>query len=275
MGILNAPFINIFGIYFTPEIALCCGNIFSYLVSSKAKLVLKLKEKVKIANDTYDFVFNPDKKLNFQPGQYLEWTLAHKKMDNRGIRRYFTIASSPTEKDLIMGVKFYDKPSSYKKALTSLNKRGIVVAGQLAGDFTLPKDKDKKLIFIAGGIGVTPFRSMIKYLLDNNEKRDIVIFYSNKNFHDIAYKDIFDQAAKKLHIKVIYCLSDVGSMPPDWDGETGFINEAMMKKYVPDFMERMFYISGPRSMILTFQKALKEAGISKTHIKTDFFPGFA
>ena len=275
VGFLNAPFVNIAGFYFTPEIALCCGNIFSYLVSSKDKLVLKLKEKVQIANDTYDFVFNPDKKLNFQPGQYLEWTLAHKKMDNRGIRRYFTIASSPTEKELIMGVKFYDKPSSYKKALISLNKGGIVVAGQLAGDFTLPKDKEKKLVFIAGGIGVTPFRSMIKYLLDNNEKRDIVIFYSNRNFQDIAYKNIFDQAAKKLHIKVIYCLSDADSRPPDWEGETGFINEAMMKKYVPDFMERMFYISGPRSMILTFQKALKEAGISKTHIKTDFFPGFA
>ena len=101
-----------------------------------------------------------------------------------------------------MGVKFYDKPSTYKKTLISLNNGGIVVAGQLAGDFTLPEEKDKKLVFIAGGIGVTPFRSMIKYLVDNNEKRDIVIFYSNKRFNDIAYKDIFDQAEKKLALKL-------------------------------------------------------------------------
>ena len=139
-------------------------------------------------------------KLKFKPGQYLEWTLPHEKIDNRGMRRYFTIASSPTEKDMIMGVKFYDKPSSYKQSLISLENQGIVVASQLAGDFTLPKDKNKKLIFIAGGIGVTPFRSMIKYLIDNNEKRDIVIFYSNKSFADIAYKEIFDEAAKKLRI---------------------------------------------------------------------------
>ncbi|MGD0577001.1 MAG: oxidoreductase [Candidatus Staskawiczbacteria bacterium] len=273
VGFLNAPFVNVAGFYFTPEIALAVGNIFSFIASPKEKLILKLKEKVKIAKDTYNFVFSS--KLNFQPGQYLEWTLAHEKADNRGIRRYFTIASSPTENEIMMGVKFYENPSSYKKSLISLNKGGIVVASQLAGDFILPKDKNKKLIFIAGGIGVTPFRSMIKYLLDKNEKRDIIIFYSNKSFHDIAYKEIFDQAAKKLGIKVIYCLSDSDSMPPDWEGETGFISEKMMRKYAPDFEERMFYISGPRSMILTFKKALTDAGIRNSHVKTDFFPGFA
>ena len=106
VGFLNAPFAVIGSFYTTPEVALALGNIYSYLVSSKEKLILKLKEKVKIANDTYDFVFDTNKKLNFKPGQYLEWTLAHNKNDNRGIRRYFTIASSPTENEIIMGVKF-------------------------------------------------------------------------------------------------------------------------------------------------------------------------
>ena len=273
VGFLNAPFIGFGSFYTTPEIALALGNIYSYLVSSKEKLVLRLKEKVKIANDTYDFIFSADKNLKFKPGQYLEWTLGHPstllrggiKMDNRGMRRYFTIASSPTENEIIMGVKFYDKPSTYKQSLIGLKKDGIVVASQLAGDFTLPEDKSKKLVFIAGGIGITPFRSMIKYLTDKNEKRDIVIFYSNKTAGDIAYKDIFDEAEKKLGIKTIYHLTD----------EKGFLNHKIIEQYVPDFKERMFYISGPRSMILTFQKALKEAGIHKSHIKTDFFPGFA
>jgi ferredoxin-NADP reductase len=275
VGFLNAPFVGIGGFYTTPEIALVLGNIFSYIVSSKEKLILKLKQKIKIADNTYDFVFGSDKNLNFKPGQYLEWTLQHEKMDNRGMRRYFTIASSPTEKEIIMGVKFYDKPSSYKQSLVSLKPGEIVVASQLAGDFTLSENKDKKLTFIAGGIGVTPFRSMIKYLIDKNEKRDIIIFYSNRVFTDIAYKEIFDQAQQKLKIKTIYCLSDLNSIPQGWKGEKGFVNEGMIKKYAPDFMDRMFYISGPRSMILTFQKALKNAGVHKSHIRTDFFPGFA
>jgi ferredoxin-NADP reductase len=269
------PFVNIAGVYFTPEIALLVGNIFSYIVSPKEKLILKLEDVNKIAENTYDFIFSPDRKLNFKPGQYLEWTLQHEKMDNRGMRRYFTIASSPTEKDIIMGVKFYDKPSSYKQSLISLKAGEIIVASQLSGDFILPKDTNKKLLFIAGGIGITPFRSIIKYLIDTNEKRDIVLFYSNKSFNDIAYKEIFDLAAQKIGTKIIYCLSDQKSMPPDWAGETGFISKEMIEKYVPDFMERMFYISGPRSMILTFKKVLKDAGIRKNYIITDFFPGFA
>lgn len=128
VGFLNAPFIGIGNFYSTPEIALVAGNVFSYIVSSKEKLILKLERKIKIADNTYDFVFKPDKKLNFKPGQYLEWTLQHEKMDNRGMRRYFTIASSPTEKEIIMGIKFYDKPSSYKQALISLESGGIVAA---------------------------------------------------------------------------------------------------------------------------------------------------
>ena len=265
VGFLNAPFIGIGNFYTTPEMALAFGNVYSYLVSSKEKLILKLKERVQVANETYDFIFNTNRKLDFQPGQYLEWTLAHEKIDNRGMRRYFTIASSPTENEIIMGIKFYDKPSTYKQSLINIKKDDIVVASQLAGDFVLPNDKNKKLVFIAGGIGVTPFRSMIKYLIDTNEKRDIIIFYSNKTANDIAYKNIFDEAEKKLGIKTIYHQTD----------ESGFLTCNIIEKYVPDLKERMFYISGPRSMILTFDKALKDAGVHKNHIKTDFFPGFA
>ncbi len=275
VGFLCVPSVHFGSTYFTPEIALLIGNVFSYFASPKLKLILTLKEKTKIANNTFDFVFKPNRRLKFKPGQYLEWTLGHERMDNRGMRRYFTIASSPTEDKLTMGVKFYDKPSSYKQALVALNLEDTLVASQLAGEFVLPKDKNKKLVFIAGGIGVTPFRSMIKYLIDKNEKRDIIIFYSNNTVNEIAYKDIFDQAYEKLGIRTIYCLSDSNSMSTGWEGECGFVNNEMITKYAPDFKNRMFYISGPRSMILSFQETLKNAGVPKNHIKTDFFPGFA
>ncbi len=139
----------------------------------------------------------------------------------------------------------------------------MLVASQLAGEFTLPKDLNKKLCFIAGGIGITPFRSMIKFLLDTNQKRDITLLFSNKTELDIVYKDIFDQAFLKLGIKTVYVNTD----------KMGFIDEMMIREQVFDFKDRTFYISGPHSMIDAFEKTLKNLGVK--NIKVDFFPGYA
>ena len=117
IGILYAPFIYVAGIFSTPELALLVGNIFSYLVSPKYKMMLKLIRREQVAHDTYDFFFELDRNITFKSGQYLEWTLAHDDSDNRGVRRYFTIASAPTENEIRMGVKFYPEPSTFKTAL--------------------------------------------------------------------------------------------------------------------------------------------------------------
>jgi ferredoxin-NADP reductase len=274
-GVLYAPFVNILGFYFSPELALSAANIFSYIVSPKGRLMLSLMKKTNIAQDTYDFDFRVEGTPKFKPGQYMEWTLKHEKQDARGMRRYFTIASSPTEKEIKIGVKFYPKPSSYKKTLESLKPGDLIVASQLAGDFTLPKDTSKKLVFLAGGIGVTPFRSMVKYLLDTGEKRDIAMFYANNSFSDVAYRDMFDLAQKTFGMKMIYTLNETTHVPPDFTYERGLITASMIEEKVPDFKERMFYISGPRSMITSFEKTLKGMGVPHHRIKTDFFPGFA
>jgi ferredoxin-NADP reductase len=139
----------------------------------------------------------------------------------------------------------------------------------------LPKNQHQKLVFLAGGIGVTPFRSMIKYLTDINEKRDIIMFYANGSFIDIAYQEVFDQAHQNLGIKTIYTLNNLTGVPADFDHQEGLVTRNMIVQKVPDYQERVFYISGPRTMIESFQKTLKEMGIPKRNIKTDFFPGFA
>lgn len=258
--------------YSTPELALLVGNIFAYAVSPKKKLILELKEKIPVAVEVYDFLFKHEQKFKFKPGQYMEWTLGHDGQDVRGIRRYFTIASSPTENDIRMGVKFYPNSSSFKQSMLSLNPGDKIVASQLAGDFVLPKDKDKKLVFIAGGIGVTPFRSMIKYLLDTEEKRDIILLFSNYTPADIMYKDIFDQADRQLGIKTIYNISNT-PYPSDWRGERGFIDEQMIKRTVPDYKERTFYLSGSHGMVVAFDEILHKMAVPKRQIKKDFFPG--
>lgn len=245
----------------TPELALVVGNIFSYAVSSKQKLTMVFKNKTQVASGIWNYVFTTDQKLNFQPGQYLEWTLSHPHPDARGNRRYFSIASSPTEANLIFGTKFYESGSSFKKYLSNIKPGEINMASQLAGDFTLPKDINQKCVFIAGGIGITPFRSMIKYLLNIGQSRPIILLYSCKTREEFAYTDVFNQAQKELNIKTIY--------------QVGRIDEAMIKTEVPDYKDRLFYLSGPHSLVSSFGQLLHQMGVSRHQIRIDFFPGYA
>lgn len=274
VGILYTPQFHILSWYATPELGLLIGNAYAYLVSPKEKLLLYLKERIQISPDMYDFVFAPRKKMNYTAGQYMEWTLQHPKTDSRGNRRYFTLASSPTEDTLRIGVKFVPTGSSFKNVLLHMDPKMPLVAAQLTGDFTLPKDQTKKLVFLGGGIGITPFRSILKYLTDKNEKRDIVLFYSNKTASEIVYKDVFDAAEKTLGIKTIYTVTDPAQVPADWKGKTGRVDANMITQLVPDFKQRTYYISGPHAMVTGYERLLSSLGIPSTQIVIDYFPGF-
>lgn len=271
VAILFAPYTHIGSTYFTPEIALLIGNIFAYTVSPKGRFMLTLVEKKQIADGTYEFIFTPDRPFAFRAGQYLEWTLAHSPSDSRGNRRFFTIASSPTENTVRLGVKFYSPESTFKRALLALTPGQKISASHLAGEFTMPKDTKEKLVFIAGGIGVTPFRSMAQYLIDTKEARPVTLLYSNKTAAEIAYKDIFDTAGA-AGIKTVYAVTNEKAPVPGM--HNGFIDAALIEREVPDYKERMFYISGPHAMVEAFKKTLREMGVPRWHVKTDYFPGF-
>lgn len=263
VGFLFAPNLHFGSFYSTPELALVLGNIFSYVVSPKGKYVLKLKERIQTARDTFDYVFTSDRTLSFKPGQYMEWTLLHDQIDSRGNRRYFTLASSPTENEVHLGVRQYSKSSSFKTSLQEMEMGSKIVASQLAGDFVLPNDPKEKLAFIAGGIGITPFRSMVQHMLDTKEKRTVTLFYSNRSQQYIAYKDVFDKANVEFGMKTIYVCTD----------SQGMISAGLIQKEVADYIDRTFYISGPNAMVSSFKSILKSLGISSKRIKTDYFPG--
>jgi ferredoxin-NADP reductase len=261
--------------YTTPEQALVIGNVFSYLVSPKWKVVSTIKNRRWLSPDTIEILLPLQKQLAFAPGQYMEWTLPHEKADSRGTRRYFTIASSPTEDVLRLGVKLYPKSSSFKTALAESDGDTPIVGAQVSGDFTLPRDATRKLAFIAGGIGITPFRSMIKYLLDTKQPRPIVLLYSNKTADEMVYRDVFDQARQELGIRTVYTFTDRAKRSPGWNGRVGRIDAKMIAAEVPDYRERTFYLSGPQAMVDAFEATLNRMGVSGDQIKTDFFPGFA
>jgi ferredoxin-NADP reductase len=273
VGGLAAPSIHIGGYYLTPEVALLVGNVFAYVVSPKGRFALTLVRIEQAANGAYDFVFKSDRKVNFQPGQYLEWTLGVKHADNRGNRRSFTIASAPTEEDVRLGVKFYPEASAFKRALAAMRPGDEIYASQLAGSFVLPKNPDTKLAFIAGGIGITPFRSMLQYLIDRKEKREVVVLYGNAKVKDIAYGDVLERAESELGIRTVYA---VAAEPTPVQGtHAGFIDAELIRRQVPDFKERTFFLSGPHVMVDNFKRTLREMGVPRSRIKTDFFPGLA
>jgi len=271
VGFLFAPNVHIGSFYFTPELALLVGNLFAWVVSPKGRLVLTLERIEQSAADTYDFVFSAPRRLAFQAGQYLEWTLGLDHADSRGNRRYFTVASAPTEDDIRLGVKFYPESSAFKRGLGAMEPGDTIYAAQLAGDFTLPADPNAKLAFLAGGIGITPFRSMLQYLLDRKEARPIVVLYGAENQDDIAYRDVLDAAWQELEIPTIYAVAN-GSKRGQYPG---MIDARLVREAIPDYRQRTFYVSGPQAMVKALRHVLVTMGVHRSRIKVDFFPGFA
>jgi ferredoxin-NADP reductase/Na+-translocating ferredoxin:NAD+ oxidoreductase RnfD subunit len=267
VGVMFPPQFNILGMFASPEFALIIGNLFAYIAGPRAKTRLHFKGRRRLSRDSMDFTFKPERPFAYQPGQYMELTFQHPHTDSRGARRYFTLSSSPTEQDIRLGIKFYEPGSSYKRALLGITPNTPIIAGQLGGDFTLPKDTAKKLVFIAGGIGITPFRSMIKYLLDRDERREITLLYAAKTTDDHVYRDVFDKAATKLGIHVIYITTS---------GKTKRARyEQLIAKHVPDYRDCTFYISGPHAMVTDTEHVLETMGVSFVRIKKDFFSGYA
>lgn len=274
VGLLYGSQFHIGPFFASPELALVLGNVLSYLLSPKKKLFVHVKKINKLSSDIYEFVFAKTQLFSFIPGQYLEWTVGHAHVDTRGNRRYFTIASSPTEPDIRLGVKMAKNGSSFKKALVNLSQTSPVIGGQLSGDFVLPENKHQKLVFIAGGIGITPFRSMVKYLLDIKEKRDVVLFYTAASPDEFVYKDVFSEAERRFGFKTVYVITNPDNAPADWKGSVGYLTPELVKQHISDFRSRTYYLSGPNRMIESYKKLLSTLGIPFNKIVTDYFPGF-
>ena len=272
VGLLSAHGIHIGHYFFSPEAAFLVGNLFAWSVSPKGRFRMTLLKIEQIAADCHEFVFRPDRSLNFASGQYLDWTLHLPNADNRGNRRSFTIASAPGEDHVRLGVKFYDRPSAFKRQLSSLKPGDVIFGSQIAGTFTLPRDPARKLLFIAGGIGITPFRSMVRDLVNRHEARDIVLVYGNRHAGEIAYGELLDEAAREIGLRTVHVISDD---PPDAHNHlTGFIDADVVRREVPDVAERVVYISGPQAMVSQLRERLAGSGIPRRQNRTDFFPGF-
>ncbi|MEK7602856.1 MAG: FAD-dependent oxidoreductase [Patescibacteria group bacterium] len=221
--------------------------------------------KVEPLNDKIiSFSFQKPPGFHYIAGQFIELILFHKEPDDRGIKRWFTLSSSPSEELLTITTKFSTQnSSSLKSALWLLNIGQTVKLTDAMGDFVLPKNNLRPLLMVAGGIGITPVHSMLRWTVSQNEKRTIDVMYGVHSENEIVFEKEIRSAAN---------LEIVVSDPVNWRGKTGILNSPMVFPSIKK--EHLVYLSGPETMIEQLFYDLKLAGVPPENLVTDFFPGY-
>jgi ferredoxin-NADP reductase/nitrite reductase/ring-hydroxylating ferredoxin subunit len=233
-------------------------------------------------------VQNGKRQLEYSAGQFAFFDIGSVYNDPEGPIRHFTIASSPIEDFIMISTRIRDTP--YKKRLSSLEENTTIVKVRgPEGKFTLHEDYSKPAVFLSGGIGVTPFRSMIKYATDKQLPIKIVMFDSNRNQTNILYKREFDKCANiNKNLKIVYTVTEEeggeetssslsSSRTVTWNGERGRIDKAMLTRYLSDndIKSSIFYICGPPGMVNAMQNLVQnELQIPKEQIKIEEFTGY-
>ncbi len=214
------------------------------------------------------FWFKPPRTIRYTAGQFIEMYLPHDNPDERGIKHFFTLSSSPTEKLISISTKFAGaKSSTFKKTLFKLKPGAKIKLVEPMGDFVLPKDKTIPLVFVAGGIGITPFRSMVKWLSDTSEKRDIEALLAANAPKDFVFVDLFQRYGARV--------TQIVLEPADnWHGQTGKLSGDRIHQLIDKLQSKRIYVSGPEPLVEIVEKDLLEIGIAGSQLVLDFFPNY-
>lgn len=223
---------------------------------------LKLIKKRNETKDIITFIFEPEKKFKWKAGQYLILSATHKNPDNRGKMRFFTISSAPFESNPSITTRM-DKieSSSFKKALAGLKIGSVISAKGPDGDFVIENVMNKKYIFIAKGVGITPFISILKQLNYDKKEINALLLYINRD--EIAFEDELKKILKnqpKLKLLNLKTLNDV--------------KKYVIKNLKNDISKYDFYVSGASIMVIETESLLNNLGIKKDKQKFDYFSGY-
>lgn len=217
------------------------------------------------------FRFENKPNVDFKAGQFFLVTI---KVDGKDSAKHFSFSNSPTEKGYIEFTKrITDSP--YSKALQSLRTRDWAGIKMPMGSFTF-EGEYKKIAFLSGGIGITPIRSICKFVTDSKIDADIVLLYGNNMEKDIIFRqDLDEMAMVNDKLRVVYTLTSKDIDNRAWGGRTGYIDAAMVKGEIPDYSERVFFICGPPTMVGSLTKILKDAlSVPTERIRLERFAGY-
>jgi ferredoxin-NADP reductase len=236
------------------------------------KTVLRGKEE--IADGTVAFHFQKPGGFAFKAGQFGDFTLINPvETDAEGNIRGFSLASAPYEVDLMLATRMRD--TAFKRVLRTMEIGTEVSLDAPYGSFTLHNNPRIPAVFLTGGIGVTPVRSIVLQAAHDNLPHKIFLFDSNRRPEDAAFLDeLIEAQEKNPNYTFIGTMTGIEKSGTKWDGEIGYITKAMLEKYIGDLTLPIYYLAGPASMVTAMRKTLKEAEVDDDNTRTEEFSGY-
>ena len=234
----------------------------------------KLQRKEEVANGTMAFHFEKPAGLTFKAGQFGDFTLINPvETDTEGNTRGFSLASAPYEGDLMFATRMRD--TAFKRVLRTMEIETEVSLDAPYGSFTLHNNARIPAVFLTGGIGVTPVRSIILQATHDNLPHNIFLFDSNRRPEDAAFlNQLMDAQKKNQNYTFVGTMTEMEKSSWRWDSETGYITKAMLVKYIRDLTLPIYYLAGPAAMVTAMRKTLNEAGVDDDNIRTEEFSGY-
>ena len=232
---------------------------------------LKIKEVIQRTYNVKSVRLEISKWIDFKAGQFLCATLKTEKE----CKRYLSISSSPTERDYIEFTKKLTE-SDFSRILDTLKPGDKLKIQYPLGKFTLEdnaKDTKGKIAFLSGGIGITPIRSIAKYVVDKNLGTNMVLLYANRTARDIVFREDFESMQERYpKLRVVHVLCET---TPGFECVVGRINVQIIKDNIPDYAQRKFYLCGPPPMVAAMKKILTdELNLPKESVVTENFVGY-
>ena len=234
----------------------------------------KLKDRKEVAEGTMSFRFEKPSGWTFKAGQYLDMTLLDpSETDSEGNVRSFSIASAPHEETLMVATRMRD--TAFKRVLRTMPLGTAVKIEGPSGDLILQKDSTRAAIFLAGGIGITPFRSIVHWEAKEKLPNRIVLFYSNRRPEDAPFlAELQSLENDNPRFRLIASMTEMEKSRQSWNGETGLINQRMLGRYMKDAESPIYYIAGPPIMVKALHKLLKKIGVNENDIRAEEFAGY-
>ncbi len=223
--------------------------------------------KQKEVEDIWTFKFKPSRTVNYIAGQFVEITIPMDRENNEKPRRWFSLSSSPTETDFVAITTKISKnqPSLYKQKLFNTTVGSGLNISEAMGDFVLPRDNKQLVVLIAIGIGITPYRSMVKYLTDTGQSRQISLYYLNRTTETLPFINVFSTAGYEPKFINFHRHTGKASFP---------IQNVVDKILGKESKESLFYISGPEHAVESLRNAFIANAIPESQVIGDYFPGY-
>ena len=227
-----------------------------------------------IAEGTMAFHFAKPADFQFRAGQSIDLTLLNPpETDAEGNSRAFSIASAPFDNDLMIATRMRD--TAFKRVLRKASPGLQVKIDGTWGSFVLHRKSEKPAVFLAGGIGITPFLSMIRQAGHDQSPHHMYLFYSNRRPEDAAFLDLLLEATKRNpNFRLIATMTKMDKSLREWKGEIGLVNKDMLTKHLPSLQGQNYYLAGPPAMVAAMRRMLIEAGVDEDDIRTDEFYGY-